>query len=455
MFPQLFQSKSSQQQTQQQKIPTTQAQTQQTRSLFGVHTSTHNVNSTPYSHVGPSTSNAYNSYNNVGPGAQQQTSSRSPYATYPAASSVYAYPLVEFTHVWPVALKALDFGSFKEVIASPDWSTTYKSISYKWQLLLYPTESVTQPKENTIGYYLTFRDGPLEYLTVDVELYILSKNFERIAKNSARGVELELNGRAWGFAQFCLQDIYHLEDQYATDLIEDHEMKFGITLRMKPTTFNSKNFFPSTIGPAKPEQLSAYLYDRVVLEPESGGERADCRLVSMDGAGFYCNRAVLEFASPVFQALLARHLPFVGQEAMAMHKNDINVDDLSSAALRELLHFVYKGVPSQHLPALAAEVVHGADKYQLWELKTLCEKEMVFQLSEKNAVKYLYISECYGLHTLKNMSLNVTYDRWPVIRNTKAGDKLLEDKRIMQKLMDVGSQRCNCHVNYISWDRKT
>lgn len=362
--------------------------------------------------------------------------------------------MVEFTHIWPVAVKALDYGSFKEVIASPEFASTYRSVSYKWQLLLYPTESVSQPKENTIGYYLTLRDGPVEYLSIDVELYILSKNFERIARNSARAVELEINGRAWGFAQFCLQDIFHLEDQYATDLIEDHELKFGITMRMKLSNFSVKSFFPSSLT-AKPEQLSAYLYDRVVLEPESGGERADCRLVAMDGAGFYCNRAVLEFASPVFQALLSRSLPYMGQEALAMHKNDIAVDDLSSSALRELLHFVYKGVPSQHLPSLAAEVVHGADKYQLWELKTLCEKEMVYQLTEKNAVKFMYISECYGLHTLRNMSLNMVYDRWPVIRSTKAGDKILEDKRIMQKLMDTGSQRCNCHVTYISWDRKT
>ena len=79
---------------------------------------------------------------------------------------------------------------------------------------------------------------------------------------------------------------------------------------------------------------------------------------------------------------------------------------LAPNVLEEMLNFVHTGEILK-LDEHARELMAAADKYELPELKTMCEDNLCEKLSVENCVEFLVISYIYKAEDLKRLSLNL------------------------------------------------
>ena len=69
--------------------------------------------------------------------------------------------------------------------------------------------------------------------------------------------------------------------------------------------------------------------------------------------------------SPLFNALFI-------QQTMDSHQNEIKIEDLDIDTLQEMLKYIYAGTIDK-LSTRSGRLLEAAEKYQLPELKRICE----------------------------------------------------------------------------------
>jgi speckle-type POZ protein len=108
---------------------------------------------------------------------------------------------------------------------------------------------------------------------------------------------------------------------------------------------------------------------------------------------FLAHRCVIAERSSVFKAMLTTD--------MAEKKlSRIVIDDIDDATMQELLRFIYtKEV--QNL-ALAPKLLYAAEKYDLYELKSICASHITEQVSEENVFENLVLADRHNEQQLLN-----------------------------------------------------
>ncbi|XP_049786223.1 protein roadkill-like [Schistocerca cancellata] len=122
------------------------------------------------------------------------------------------------------------------------------------------------------------------------------------------------------------------------------------------------------------------------------GQLSDVKLWAGD-AEFQAHRAVLAARSPVFAAML-RH------DTQEARTGSVRINDVEADVLREVLRFVYTD-SSPFLETMADRLLMAADKYDLPQLKELCEVELVKNLTVDNAAATAVIALSHSCNVLK------------------------------------------------------
>ena len=93
--------------------------------------------------------------------------------------------------------------------------------------------------------------------------------------------------------------------------------------------------------------------------------------IKCDGEIFNCHQAILSTRSDVFRAM------FQADMTESLTKK-VNIEDIDSEVVRELLHFIYTGSVNENvLKEKARELLAAADMYQLDVLKNICEDHTI------------------------------------------------------------------------------
>lgn len=118
----------------------------------------------------------------------------------------------------------------------------------------------------------------------------------------------------------------------------------------------------------------------------------DLNLSMRDGKIIKANKAILATRSPIFFNLLSA-------DTMRGDAANININDVDSETMTELLRFVYcnrvKG-----LAKVAYSLIVAAEKYQLSHLKELCCNHIITKLSEENVTRALIVSDATNTQKL-------------------------------------------------------
>ncbi|XP_046998112.1 speckle-type POZ protein-like [Schistocerca americana] len=123
------------------------------------------------------------------------------------------------------------------------------------------------------------------------------------------------------------------------------------------------------------------------------GQLSDVKLRA-DAAEFQAHRAVLCARSPVFSAML-RH------DTQEARDGIVYIKDVEADVLREVLQFIYTD-STPLLEKMVDRLLMAADKYDLLQLKELCEVELAKNLTVDNAVATAVIALSHSSGVLKS-----------------------------------------------------
>lgn len=116
-------------------------------------------------------------------------------------------------------------------------------------------------------------------------------------------------------------------------------------------------------------------------------------MIASDGKRFLVNRGLLAARSKVFEAMLAANM-------IENRSNQVKMPDMAGPALEEFLRFVYCG-KLEHLDEFAEELLGAAEKYDVSDLKPLCESALAHKISFENAVETLILADMHNAADLK------------------------------------------------------
>lgn len=128
-------------------------------------------------------------------------------------------------------------------------------------------------------------------------------------------------------------------------------------------------------------------YKRIRSSPLAGYSSEE----SIQSYRVYVHRTILSVRSPTFRHMLKDP-----------EMNVIEIADIDTVAMEEVLKFVYTGaVAWDALPRLAEALLYASSKYKLLHLKNQCEGALSEGLSAENIYRRLLIADVNEAMTLK------------------------------------------------------
>ena len=133
-----------------------------------------------------------------------------------------------------------------------------------------------------------------------------------------------------------------------------------------------------------------------LLEPDNDNTFSDC-VVECEGQEFRCHKSLLAARSPVFRAMFAHDM-------REQRRSRLEITDLGLETVRDLVQYLYTGRVDD-LPDKAYPLLVAADKYDLDELKSLCEYHLGEDIGLETVFDTLVMAELQRAHSLKAQAL--------------------------------------------------
>ena len=87
---------------------------------------------------------------------------------------------------------------------------------------------------------------------------------------------------------------------------------------------------------------------------------------------------------------------------------EIFIKDFNSKTVAEMLYFMYTGdISLDDTEDMLSDLLRVADKYQLDDLKEMCEEKLVSNLSVENSIDSLVLGDSLNASKLKKMALDL------------------------------------------------
>jgi len=126
------------------------------------------------------------------------------------------------------------------------------------------------------------------------------------------------------------------------------------------------------------------------------GEHTDC-VVVCDGREIKCWKGLLSARSSVFKAMFVH-------DTTEKRVGRVEINDLEQDIVYEMLFYMYSGNVS-NIEAKAAKLLVAADKYDLMELKQMCEMSLCENLNADNVCEILIVSKLHNCSILQSNAL--------------------------------------------------
>ncbi|KAH7433559.1 hypothetical protein KP509_07G074900 [Ceratopteris richardii] len=156
------------------------------------------------------------------------------------------------------------------------------------------------------------------------------------------------------------------------------------------------------------EELHARIAFLKTWVPEAMEEDcADMLIECVDGSKIRAHRAVLMSRSTVFKAMLESNM----QESRT---NSIKIMDFTYEVLKLFIHYLYTAeIYPESLEECAVDLLALAEKYNVKQLKSVCERHMISKLNFRNALYNFEYASIHGAKALKQAALSTIHENMP------------------------------------------
>eukprot|EP01018_Ginkgo_biloba_P035521 Gb_29654 [translate_table: standard] len=149
-----------------------------------------------------------------------------------------------------------------------------------------------------------------------------------------------------------------------------------------------------------------------------------------DGSKIKAHRIVLISKSPVFKAMLEN-------EMEESRSGTIKITDFSYAVLRSFVHYLYtaEAFPDDHV---ACDLLVLAEKYQVEQLKTICEKFITSKVNKDNAIMIFAFAHQHMAKHLLDAALSLIIENMHTLTTREEYHDLVEkDPRLVVEIYEA------------------
>lgn len=126
------------------------------------------------------------------------------------------------------------------------------------------------------------------------------------------------------------------------------------------------------------------------------GKFADCT-VACEGKEFRCHKSILSARSTVFDAMFTHDME-------ENRKSKLSIVDLDSETVQDMIIYIYSGKVSG-LDTKADRLLSAAEKYDLRELKSMCESALCENITTDNVLDMLVLADLHGAASVRTLAL--------------------------------------------------
>ena len=112
-------------------------------------------------------------------------------------------------------------------------------------------------------------------------------------------------------------------------------------------------------------------------------------------------------------------------------ENRVNIDDVSADTFEMLINFIYLGKVPELEQKSAEELLTASDKYQVNELKSICEAFLCSKLTTESAPNMLLLADSVNAPILKEKTFKYI-SRYVLIYHNKSGFDLTTETFLRQ-----------------------
>lgn len=295
--------------------------------------------------------------------------------------------VVKFSYMWTISNFSFCREEMGEVLKSSTFSAGQND-KLKWCLRVNP-KGLDEESKDYLSLYLLLVSCNKSEVRAKFKFSILNaKREETKAMESQRAYRF-VQGKDWGFKKFIRRDF--LLDEANGLLPED-----------KLTLFCEVSVVADSVNISGQSNNVQFKVPDCRISDDLGGLFENSQFADVvlfcGGREFQCHKAILAARSQVFQAMF--------EHDMEEKKNSrVEVKDVESDVMAEMLRFIYTGKTATSLDTTAADLLAAADKYALERLKVMCEEALCTGLTVENVSDVLILADLHSAEQLKAQAI--------------------------------------------------
>ena len=156
---------------------------------------------------------------------------------------------------------------------------------------------------------------------------------------------------------------------------------------------------------------------------------ADCT-VACEGREFRCHKNILAGRSTVFDAMFTHDME-------ENRKSKVDIVDLDGDTVYDMIVYIYSGKVTD-MEDKATGLLSAAEKYDLKELKTMCETSLCDTITQDNVLDLLVLADLHGATTVRGVALKFIVDNGKeIVAQAGWRDKLKSYPEIMADMFEA------------------
>ncbi|XP_038959854.1 TD and POZ domain-containing protein 2-like [Rattus norvegicus] len=296
----------------------------------------------------------------------------------------------KFCYEWTISNFSFCMDGNLENITSPVFSLEANEEEMQWCLRIHPN-GIDEESKDYLSVYLWLLSCPESPVWATFQFWIVNAQGEKYQIIKVPNVLKFLPNQQWGHKKFILRDFLLF---YRHWLLPEDQLTLCCKVCIVGPVFSrpGQNMTPAI---RDPRQMLADDLGELWENPLF----TDCTLL-VAGQEFRDHKAILAAHSPVFRAMFEH-------EMLESLTNHIEIHDIHLQVFKEMMPFIYTGkAPHLHIHSMATGLLAVADMYDLQDLKVMCEDALCRNISVKNAVPTLILSDLHSADHLKTKAMD-------------------------------------------------
>lgn len=307
-------------------------------------------------------------------------------------------PDTKYDHAWSISnfSKKMEMENAEE-LKSGVFMVKTKERSTDWFMRINPNGEEKSCK-GFVSLFL-YKDGVCEVpIDTDIIFSIIDKDGNKTrAKRCEYKFDKNLPSDNRGFAKF----VSHTELKHPSlNLLPNDQLTILCEISITGDNVVHQGSSKPTGGPVQEVKPPSKLALDMSTIFESG-KFADCT-ITCEGREFRCHKNILSARSQVFDAMFSHD--------MEENKNGkVDIIDLDADTVYDMIAYIY----SEKVPDLevkAAGLLSAAEKYDLQELKNMCEVSLCESIAMENVLDLLVLADLHRATSVRTLALKFIVD---------------------------------------------